>query len=183
MARGLGEVLDVYLGGPPPTERGRTLLIPLDRSARIAAGVAVRIVESLYASGFGIGLEAADPPARALCGAPPVHAGRLRVQIATGPGTVRPDGILVILAGGPSAVWASARAWTCLASPAPMAMLQIGARDDERPHWLAAETGGVWLATIPESDAMRAALGLRCQAVERAAATVAGWLSRTLSPF
>ncbi|HEY8120903.1 MAG TPA: hypothetical protein VII78_06250 [Myxococcota bacterium] len=181
MARGLAEVLGAYLDAKPPPAPLRTLFVPVSGRAQVAASVALGVLRELSASGLRLRVEACDPGAGALCGDLLRWRGeaapQLLVQVATSSRSPRPDYVLAVLdasarEAGPSAGWLAPDAGI------PVGIIELGGA----PFARAPESGEVArapqrLATVPEADALRTALGLEPASLRRVAAVVARWLS------
>lgn len=170
MARGIGDVVDAYLGPRPRAVPTLNLLVLVERDAWVASAVAIRLLEAVSAPGSETAITALDPPAGALVGfaAPRARGGRIRLnaEIATTAGSARSDCVLSVI---PVHCWPARVARPDGAKPA--AMIGLGARG----------TGSAgaadYLATIPERDAVRLALGAGpCAALGRAALALERWL-------
>jgi len=168
--RSIGDVVDAYFEPRPRATPTLNLLVLLERDAWVASAVAVRLLEAVSAPGAETAFAALDPPARALvgCAAPRARCGRIRlnVELATTAASARADCVLSVTLVPCSTAFAARPDG---AKPAAtIGLVENGASS--------ARVAG-YLATIPERDAVRTALGARaCEGLNRAALALERWL-------
>jgi hypothetical protein len=174
MARGLGDVLDLYLASPAPLPPERCVLVLFDPGGFVAARVATRLIET-WANQRPVRVRAVDAAAEALSGIarevrPPPGAG-LSIDLATSPHVLGCDGVLRVVVVGPSGSAEAGRCDGLVDLGVPLGALAIGApRDRGVP--------GAWVAAIPARVALRVALGGAAKELREPALAVAAWASR-----
>jgi hypothetical protein len=177
--RGIADVLDAYVEQPVARQGATCLLVALEPGGFLAARIALRLIEALGAMRGPVAMAACDPRAAALLGAADGasfdRSADLKVLLATEPPLRRADAILWVAAAGAMPPHCNAARWR-EATGTSLAVVAIG-EPREDAGWQGAD--GVLLATLPERESLRLALGGSAPSLRPAAAAVARWLSAT----